>query len=112
VTFNKEQYELPEDDLKMDRNLLERFECFNAAILDEYITIYSCCISWYMTFNTFLDLTLSVLMLRIFNYGITWKTNKFSHMNHQAVVYHNIPLHAETFCKTIAWFRSMAVRMI
>jgi hypothetical protein len=28
VTFNKEQYELPEDDLKMDRNMLERFKCF------------------------------------------------------------------------------------
>jgi hypothetical protein len=25
--FNKEEYELPEDDLKMDRNM-ERFKCF------------------------------------------------------------------------------------
>jgi hypothetical protein len=32
--FNKEQYELPENDLKMDRNMLERFRCFNATILD------------------------------------------------------------------------------
>jgi hypothetical protein len=26
--FNKEQYELPEDDLKTDRNMLECFKCF------------------------------------------------------------------------------------
>jgi hypothetical protein len=32
--FNKEQYELPEDDLETDRNMLERFKCFNATILD------------------------------------------------------------------------------
>jgi hypothetical protein len=32
VTY--EQYELPEDDLKMDRNMLECFECFSATILD------------------------------------------------------------------------------
>ena len=32
--FNKEQYELTEDDLKMNRNMLERFKCFNATILD------------------------------------------------------------------------------
>jgi hypothetical protein len=32
--FNKEQYELPEDDLKMGRNMLERFKRFNATILD------------------------------------------------------------------------------
>jgi hypothetical protein len=31
--FNKEPYELPEDDLKMDRNMLEYFKCFNATIL-------------------------------------------------------------------------------
>jgi hypothetical protein len=41
VTFNEEQYELPEDDPKMDRNMLESLSVFNAAILDEYITIYS-----------------------------------------------------------------------
>jgi hypothetical protein len=41
VTFYKEQYELPEDDMKMDRNMLECFKSFNAAILDEYITIYT-----------------------------------------------------------------------
>jgi hypothetical protein len=51
VTFNKEQYDLPEDDLKMDRNMLERFKCFNAAILEEYITIYNYCISWFMAFS-------------------------------------------------------------
>jgi hypothetical protein len=39
--FNMEQYELPEDDLKMDRNMLERFKCFNPTILEEYIIIYS-----------------------------------------------------------------------
>jgi hypothetical protein len=32
--FNKEQYEPPEDDLETDRNMLERFKCFNATILD------------------------------------------------------------------------------
>jgi hypothetical protein len=26
--FNKELYELPEDDLKMDWNMLEHFKCF------------------------------------------------------------------------------------
>jgi hypothetical protein len=63
VTFNKEQYELPEDDLKMDRNMLERFKCFNAAILDEYITIYSQSISWYMTFSHTKDITLQKLAI-------------------------------------------------
>jgi hypothetical protein len=32
--FNKEQYEIPEDDLETDRNVLESFKCFNATILD------------------------------------------------------------------------------
>jgi hypothetical protein len=32
--FNKEQYELTEDDLETDRNILEPFKCFNATILD------------------------------------------------------------------------------
>jgi hypothetical protein len=32
--FNKEQYELPADDLEMGRNTLEPFKCFNATILD------------------------------------------------------------------------------
>jgi hypothetical protein len=32
--FNKEQHELPEDDLKMDRNMFELFKCFIATILD------------------------------------------------------------------------------
>jgi predicted class III extradiol MEMO1 family dioxygenase len=39
--FNKERYELPEDDLKMDRNMLSVLSACNAAVLDEYITIYS-----------------------------------------------------------------------
>jgi hypothetical protein len=38
---------------KMDRNMLERFKCFNATILDKYIIIYSSCISWYMIFSDF-----------------------------------------------------------
>jgi hypothetical protein len=29
-----EQYELPEDDLETERNMLERLKCFNATILD------------------------------------------------------------------------------
>jgi hypothetical protein len=29
-----EQYELPEDDLKMDRNMLEHSKCFHVTILD------------------------------------------------------------------------------
>jgi hypothetical protein len=33
VTLTR-NYELPEDDLKMDRNMLERFKRFNATILD------------------------------------------------------------------------------
>jgi hypothetical protein len=33
--FNKEQYELPDDDdLETDRNMLESFKCLNATILD------------------------------------------------------------------------------
>jgi hypothetical protein len=31
--LNKEQYELPEDDLKMDRNMLERFKCLMQFIV-------------------------------------------------------------------------------
>jgi hypothetical protein len=38
--FNKEQYELPEEDLKMDRNMLDRVTRFNAPILEKYIIIY------------------------------------------------------------------------
>jgi hypothetical protein len=39
--FNKEEYELPEDELKNGSKILEPFKCFNATILDQYIIIYS-----------------------------------------------------------------------